>query len=165
MRRSNSAPKPLLFQRTAYSLALHKALTKFLGNAAGRMVAYKQLANDSGVDEDRIRRAAKDPDSGQWRPLDPEELLSIAAALGPSFTSSILGHLGQGAFRLPDAKEAPLTELAADAVEAAAAVSRAATGRDSPLLKLVGERMMQGGAMLLKMETPDGQVFYQEKPN
>lgn len=161
----NSAPKPLRFGRTAYSVALHRALTKFVGNRGGRIISFEALADKSGVDRGRLKRAANDPDQGQWRPLDPEELLSIAAVLGPGFTTALIGHVGQGAFRLPDPEQTPLSDIAVDTAEASAAVSRAAAGRESPLLKRVGMQMMEQGAMLVKLQSPDGQVFYQERPH
>lgn len=146
-----SADNPLLISRERAGNAIGDAIRLFVGR--GRRYSVKQLSNATGVKDRVIECAMTDAGSIDYRPLPPEALLSIAAFLGPVFTSEWLSLSQQGAFDLPDDGDPSPGDVACDTADDAAKVTRAAMDGEfdsveRPELRIVGVRMMSRGAQL-----------------
>lgn len=88
------------------------ALRLYVGR--GRRYSVKELSNGTGVPDRKIECAMCDVDSTDYRPLQHEELLSIAKFLGAPFASVYLELCGLGAFELADG-QIPLPKVLASA--------------------------------------------------
>jgi hypothetical protein len=139
-----------LVSRSAARSAIRDALRLYVGR--GRRYSVKQLSNATGVPDRLIECAMADVDSTEYRPLAYECLFSIALFLGSDFTSEWLKLARQAAFDLPD-EDLPPGALAADTVDDAAVVTRAALDgefkpHERPDLRVVGRRMVTRGMRL-----------------
>lgn len=146
-RSANNSP---LVARSETRRCIRDALRLYVGR--GRRYSVKQLSNGSGVPDRLIDCAIADIDSPEYRPLALECLLSIALFLGSDFTSEWLRLARQSAFDLPD-DDVPPGALAADTVDDAAVVTRAALNgefepHEKPDLRTVGRRMVARGTIL-----------------
>jgi hypothetical protein len=134
--------------RTVAGNAINNALRLFVGR--GREFSVKMLSNASGVPDRLIESAMCHPEDPDYRPLKPEALLSIAGILGPGFTTELLKPINQAAY-LCDGREVEPGTLVADC----AADTRAADGHfdfnDRRALKLVGQRQVERGMLLVAM--------------
>lgn len=149
-----SANHSLLISRDRAGNVIGNALRLFVGR--GRRYSVKQLSNATGVKDRAIECAMARPDSGDYRPLPNEALLSITSFLGASFTNEWLSLTSQGAFDLPEAEPDP-GSLAADNSDDNARVVRAAVDGhfgDSEVKDLhdVGARMVSRGAQLVGLK-------------
>lgn len=147
---TNSANLSLLISRSETRRSIRDALRLYVGR--GRRYSVKQLSNATGVPDRLIESAIVDIDSHDYRPLAYECLLSIALFLGSDFTSEWLKLARQSAFDLPD-DDTPPGALAADTVDDAATVTRAALDgnfddAEKPDLRVVGRRMVSRGMRL-----------------
>jgi hypothetical protein len=146
-----SAGSALLISRSAAHQTFRDALRLFVGR--GRRYSVKQVSNGCGI-KDRMLEAFMAPiDSTEFRKPDLEEALTLAAFLGPQFTSELLEPTAQGAYWIPAAEAVPPGELVAENAEDNATLTRAAIdGKfdddEKPDLRIVGKRMMQRGATL-----------------
>lgn len=151
--RSNSADIPLLVSRNQLGHKVAEALNLFVGR--GRRYSIKQLSNATGVKDRMIECAKCDPDKSEdWRPLKPEELLSISMFLGADFTSEWLGLAQQGAFDVPDEDTPPAMRLAVDSAEDNAkllriAADNAITDDERGDAAAIGWRKIQRGMQLV----------------
>ena len=151
MNPNQSADFPILVSREHAGNTIGDALRLFVGR--GRRYSVKQLSNATGVKDRIIECAMCGAATADYRPLPPECLLSIAAFLGPVFTSEWLSLAQQGAFDLPDNGEPNPGDVACETVDDAAKVTRAAVdgqfdNDERPELRVVGVRMMSRGAQL-----------------
>lgn len=154
MAQTQSANEPLLISRSAARSSVRDALRLYVGR--GRRYSVKQLSNGTGVPDRLIESATCDPDSGDYRALCLEHLLSIAKFLGAVFTSEIIGLAGQGAFDLPEVDLPRPGEIAVDSSQCAAKTVEAAADGVIDLgerrdLKTVGQRDIARGMVLVKM--------------
>lgn len=149
--RNKSAGVDTIVSRSAARSALRDAIRLYVGR--GRRYSVKQVSNATGV-KDRVIECAMAPiDSPDYREPEIAAALSLAAFLGPEFTSELLVLADQGAFLLPDADDTPPGAVAADTSDDAAVVVRAAIdgkfdAHEKPDLRTVGKRMMTRGAQL-----------------
>lgn len=129
MTASQSADFSPLVSRNAARSAVSAALRLYVGR--GRRYSVKQLANGTGVPDRLIECAIADPDDTEFRPLSLENLLSISAFLGASFTSDWLKLANLGAYDLPDDSDPDFDALGLEANGLAGEVARARS-KDSP---------------------------------
>lgn len=143
-----------IVSRSATRERIRNALRLFIGR--GRRYSVKQVANGTGVKDRAIECAMVHPDNVEWRGLKDYEILSVAAFLGPAFTSEIIALADQGAFHLPDDNDTPPGKLVADLSEDTARVTRAVADNDftpgSPNMREVGKRFMDTGAQLARVK-------------
>ena len=140
--------------RTVAGNAINNALRLFVGR--GREFSVKMLSNASGVPDRVIECAMCHPEDPDYRPLKPEALLSIAGVLGPGFTTEMLKPVNQAAYRCDKRDPAEPGEIVADcAADTCEIATRAADGHfdinDRRALKLVGQRQVERGMMLVAM--------------
>lgn len=148
-----SADNPLIISRSVTRETIRKALRLFVGR--GRRYSVKQLSNGTGVPDRLIECAMCDPESEDFRQLGTEHLLSIASFLGETFTNEWLSLARQGAFALPDDGLPSPGDVAAECADDTADIANAAAdgrfdGADGPKLRLVGEREIERGMLLVK---------------
>jgi hypothetical protein len=153
---SFSAKYPLLVSREQVGNAVRKFLRLHVGQ--GRRYSVKELGEATGVPPRRIECAMCDPakQACDFRPLAHEHIASLALFFGPDFSNAWMPLIRQGAFSLPDGEPAP-GDLAADAVDDAAAIARAArhgqfNDSDRKALSVVGAHMMREGAELIALQ-------------
>ena len=152
---SNSAGIEPLVLRSEHYRAIAKALRLLVGR--GRRFSYKEAQRGAGVPERMLMAFRHDPDHEEWREARPEQFASMVKFLGADFTSTYLEAItaGQAAYDLPDEDSPPPGQLAADAADDSAALTRKAQeGRyipHDPDLGLIGTRMMSRGAGLVKL--------------
>jgi hypothetical protein len=120
----------------------------------GRRYSVKQLSNATGVPDRLIESAMCDPESGDFRPLSNECLLSISSVLGDAFTTEWLRLARQGAFTLPDDEIPSPGELVSDCANDTAEIASIARGgkfdeRDERELEGVGLREIDRGMKLV----------------
>jgi len=109
-----SANNEPLVSRNAAGAAIGRALRMRVGR--GRRYSVKEVSNHTGVSDRAIECAMCDPDSGDWRRLPQEALLSLMSWFGPEFTSEVIAATGQGAYWLPDG-EGDAASLNTDSAE------------------------------------------------
>lgn len=153
--RNKSADLEPLVSREQAENEFRKALNLFVGR--NRRYSVDQLSKGSGV-PDRSIECFRSYQHGHsdYRPLHDGHKLSIMKFLGADFTTEWLALAGQGAFNLPDADDTPPGALAVDNADDNATLCRAAMdntfdAHEKPVLKVVGQRMMQRGATLKAM--------------
>ena len=148
-----SAKTSVNISRTVAGNAVNSALRLYVGR--GREFSVKMLSNASGVPDRLIECAMCHPESGDYRPLKTEDLLSIAAVLGPGFTTEMLKPIQQAAYRCDKRDVEPGTLVADCAADTCEVATRAADGHfdinDRRALKLVGQRHVERGMMLVAM--------------
>jgi hypothetical protein len=149
---NDSANIESLVSRSSARSKVRDALRLFIGR--GRRYSVKQVCNATGVPDRLIECAMCDPESGDYRALSLEHLLSLSQFLGAAFTSEWMLLACQGTFELPDCElPAPGTLAALDAQDTAEIVTRAADGEfcedDKQALKAVGHREIQRGMKLV----------------
>lgn len=98
-----SAVIPPRVSRIAAYEAVRQGLLAHLRPRGGWTV--KMLSNKSGVPDRLIECAKEEVGSEPWRALPFERVLSLAAALGPSFTNEWLILAEQGSFEMLTAIE------------------------------------------------------------
>ena len=139
--------------RTVAGNAINNALRLFVGR--GREFSVKMLSNMSGVPDRVIECAMCHPEDPDYRPLKPEALLSIAGVLGPGFTTEMLKPVNQAAYKRDRREIEPGTLVADCAADTCEIATRAADGHfdinDRRALKLVGQRQVERGMMLVAM--------------
>lgn len=157
MRASPSANESLLVSRMELGKAVANALCLYVGR--GRRYTVKQLTKATGVPARLIECAKLDPEGRQaedWRPLKPEELVSISCFLGEAFASEWLRPAKLGAFALPD-EDIPLPgELVAECADDTAEVADCAKdgkfgASDERELRSVGQREIRRGMTLVSI--------------
>lgn len=148
-----SANYTLLVSRERLANAIRESLRLQVGR--GRRYTVKDFHRATGVPARMIESAMCEVGSPDWRPLKAEELLSIAAFLGPDFTNEWLHFAGQGAFDLPDDEPSP-GDLAIEGAEDSAAVVKAAMDgqfceKERADLRVIGARKIRRGQQLVAL--------------
>lgn len=148
---ANSAGEQLIVSRSAARERLVRALRLYVGR--GKRYSAKEMERGTGIKARMIEAFMADPVDAEHRSPRIEQLMSLAAFLGPEFTTMWLETAGQGAFWIPDADDTPPGALAADNAEDNATLTRAAIdgvfdATEKPDLRVVGARMMARGATL-----------------
>ena len=134
--------------------AINSALRQFVGR--GRDYSVKMLSNASRVPDRVIECAMCHPEDPDYRALKPEALLSIAGVLGPGFTTEMLKPIQQAAYRCDKRDPVEPCVLVADCAADTAEVAERARDNhfcptDRRALKLVGQRQVERGMMLVAM--------------
>lgn len=114
LQRNNSADNGPLVSRNKAHESFRHALRLFVGR--GKRYSVKELSNGSGVPDRVIESAMAPVDSSEFRYPAEHIELSIAAFIGPEFTSARLSIISQGAYWLPEGGES-LHDLARDSSE------------------------------------------------
>ena len=128
------------------------ALRLFIGR--GKRYSVKQASNGSGVADRMIEAFMANPESGDYRKPDLEEIISLSSFLGEVFTTEWLKLAKQGAFALPDDDLPSPGELVADCANDTAEIADAGRygcfdERDDSELKSVGLREIDRGMKLV----------------
>lgn len=134
--------------------AIRAALRCFVG--PGRAWKSVDLAAAAGVPVKTIECALADVGVEHWRPIAIDRLLSIAAVLGPDFTSLWLALARQGAFAFTGGDTiAPgeiIASMASDlAVVTGILVDGVITAEEKPLLIAVASRKPATGGDLMRL--------------
>ena len=154
MTTNNSADDVPIVARIALGDKFAAALRLYVGQ--GRRYSYADASRATGIKADAIKALCYGPDSVDWREPKLHVALSLAKFLGSEFASDWLlaADLIAVDAALPDGPDG-VREFAADAVDDAAIVNRAAADdvfdhNERVPLRRVGLRMMQRGAKLAR---------------
>lgn len=159
---SQSVGKSALVPDDLAMPALRQALGLYVGNGSAgqiRRYTYKQLARGTGISVERLQGfvAADEP-----RQPKLTDLLSLAAFLGPEFTSDLLKLTGQGAFALPSPDDdRPLKEMVPEAAEDHAELTRQALegGNVTALRTLAHRGIARNKSILAKVNAGQPDLF------